>query len=181
MEVFTPNTGQTANLLTGEERAELRGKDNYLQLPNGKMAGSISTGGGGSSGGGSGKKTAKKLDKSAKMDIIKLDDIEVGKTVGAKAQNYDIVDPSTGEIFQFAEGTKIQDSQAFAGKGCKKPLKKEVAEGLAEQIGGKLENWQHCKGNGIIDYYGENRSAEVHWFQESSVGKHKFKIKEWKD
>ena len=74
LEVFTPNTGQTKNLKTGEIRAELRGKDNYLQLPNGKMAGSISTGGGSSSGAGGGK-SAKKVDKSAKSDIIRPEDV----------------------------------------------------------------------------------------------------------
>ena len=56
-----------------------------------------------------------------------------------------------------------------------------MAEGLAEQEGGKPENWQHCKGDGVIDYYGEERAAEVHWFQEETVGKLKFRIKRWKD
>ena len=81
----------------------------------------------------------------------------------------------------FAAGTKIQNSEAFAGKGIKKPLNEDVAEGLAEQFGGKPENWQHCKGNGVLDYFGEERKAEVHWFQEETVGKVKFKVKEWKD
>jgi len=136
---------------------------------------------GGGSSGGAGGKAAKKVDKSQKPDIIKLKDIEIGKSVGAKAKNYDILDPATGEYFNFAEGTKIQNAEVFAGKGCKKPLDRVVAEGLAKQIGGKAENWQHAKGHGIIDYYGEERPAEVHWFQEKSVGKHKFKIKRWED
>lgn len=172
MEVFTPNTGQTKNLKTGEVRA--RG-DGWTKGEKGLFTGSTGSGSGGSSGGG------KKVDKSGKPDIIKLDDIEIGKSVGAKAKNYDILDPETGEYFKFAEGTKIQNAEVFAGKGCKKPLEKEVAEGLAEQIGGKPENWQHSKGHGIIDYYGEERPAEVHWFQEETVGKHKFKIKRWED
>lgn len=135
----------------------------------------------GDKGSGAGGRSAKKVDKSQKPDIIKLKDIEVGKSVGAKAKNYEILDPSTGEYFKFAEGTKIQNAEVFAGKGCKNPLDKAVAEGLAKQIGGKAENWQHAKGHGIIDYYGEERPAEVHWFQEQSVGKHKFKIKRWED
>ena len=135
--------------------------------------------GGDSSSGG--RKSGKNVDKSQKPDIIKLKDIEVGKSIGAKARNYEILDPSTGEYFKFAEGTKIQNAEVFAGKGCKKPLDRAVAEGLAKQIGGKAENWQHAKGHGIIDYYGEERPAEVHWFQEQSVGKHKFKVKRWED
>ena len=176
MDVFTPNTGQTKNLVSGEERAnnvELRIRE-YIQGPDGKMKGSRNVGGGGGS-------PAKSVDKSGKSDIIKLENIEIGRSLGAKAKNYDILDPSTGEYFKFAEGTKIQNAEVFAGKGCKKPLEKEVSEGLSKQIGGKPENWQHAKGHGIIDYYGEERPAEVHWFQENSVGKHKFKIKRWED
>ena len=69
----------------------------------------------------------------------------------------------------------------FAGKGGVKKLSPETMIGLSEQIGGKPSEWQHCKGIGTLDYYGENREAEVHWFQESTVGKHKFKIKKWLD
>lgn len=69
----------------------------------------------------------------------------------------------------------------FAGKDKKTPLDYAVAHGLAEQEGGKPENCQHAKGIGCLDYYGEERSAEVHWFQEESVGKCKFKVKKWLD
>ena len=48
-------------------------------------------------------------------------------------------------------------------------------------FGGEPDEWQHCKGIGTIDYHGEEIDAEVHWFQEPSVGKHKFKIKKWED
>lgn len=179
MEVFTPNTGQTTAL--GEVRAR-----NYKRDSLGRFAGNGGGGGGNiasmtklySNGGA---KPKEKVDKSAKSDIIELKDIEIGKSVGAKSKNYDILDPATGEYFHFAEGSKIQNAQVFAGKGCKKPLEKVVSEGLAQQIGGKPEKWQHAKGHGVIDFYGEERKAEVHWFQEESVGKHKFKIKEWED
>ena len=108
-------------------------------------------------------------------------EIHIGRSVGAKAANYDIVEPDTGEVFRFAEGTRILDAHAFAGKGTKRPLHKGVAEGLSEQLGGKPENWRHMKGHGTIDYYGEERPAEVHWFEEETVGRVKFKIKRWED
>lgn len=108
-----------------------------------------------------------------------IEDTYIHKSVGAKARNYSILDPLSGERFQFSEGTRIRNSQVFAGKGGVKKLRPEVAEGLSEQIGGKPERWQHCKGIGTIDYYGEDVDAEVHWFQEESVGKHRFKIKKW--
>lgn len=155
-----------------QEWLEIRAR-HWIKGDHGYFAGSYSTGGGAGA-----KKT---VDKAGESGIIKLEDIEIGRSVGAKAKNYDILDPATGEYFNFAEGTKIQNAEVFAGKGCKKPLDKEVAEGLANQIGGKAENWQHAKGHSIIDYHGEERPAEVHWFQEKSVGKHKFKIKRWED
>lgn len=54
---------------------------------------------------------------------------------------------------------------------------------MTEQYGGKTSEWQHAKGYGtLIDPdTGEELSAEVHWFQEKSVGKVKFKVKEWLD
>jgi hypothetical protein len=41
------------------------------------------------------------------------------------------------------------------------------------------QKWQHAKGIGVIDCDGEEIKAEVHWFQEESVGKVKFKVKRW--
>lgn len=118
---------------------------------------------------------------SGENGILKLPDIEIAKSVGAKSKNYDILDPASGEYFHFAEGSRIQNAEVFAGKGTKHPLQESVAQGLAEQIGGQKENWQHCKGNAVIDYHSEERPAEVHWFFEKSVGKVKFKIKRWLD
>lgn len=112
-------------------------------------------------------------------DRIPLEDTKIYRSVGAKVRNYNIEDKKTGEIFHFVEGTKIQNSQVFAGKGTSHPLHEETALGLCEEIGGTPSKWQHCKGNGVVDFYGEEREAEVHWFQEETVGKHKFKIKEW--
>lgn len=110
-----------------------------------------------------------------------LPDIQIGKSVGAKSQNYDILDPSSGEYFRFAEGSRIRNVEVFAGFGSKRPLRREVAEGLQEQIGGSAEKWQHCKGYGVIDCLDEDRPAEVHWFQEETIGKVKFKVKRWLD
>lgn len=119
----------------------------------------------------------KRVAKSGKSG--KLEDINIHRSLGARALNYSVLDPLSGEKFSFVEGTRIKNPKVFAGKGGTKPLNPEVVEGLSEQIGGKPENWQHCKGIGTINFYGEDLNAEVHWFQEESVGKHRFKIKEW--
>lgn len=104
--------------------------------------------------------------------------IRIGRSIGAKAKNYVVVDKSTGEEYYFVEGTRTQNSQVFAGKGGVKPLHEEVAQGLAAEFGGKPEDWQHCKGKGWLDVDGESVKAEVHWFQNGSE-KVKFKVKRW--
>lgn len=106
------------------------------------------------------------------------DNIRIGRSVGAKAKNYVVVDKSTGEEYYFVEGTRTQNAQVFAGKGGVKPLREEVAQGLAAEFGGKPEEWQHCKAQGWLDVNGEAVKAEVHWFQNGSE-KVKFKVKRW--
>lgn len=120
------------------------------------------------------------LENSQKSSTIVADANRKHNT-NAKSSNYDVLDPASGEYFHFAEGSRIRNPQVFAGYLGRKPLDPGVADGLAEQIGGLPERWQHCKGTGTIDYYGEEIDAEVHWFQEQSVGKHKFKIKKWEE
>ena len=104
--------------------------------------------------------------------------IRIGRSVGAKAKNYVVVDKSTGEEYYFVEGTRTQNAQVFAGKGGVKPLREEVAQGLSDEFGGKPEDWQHCKAKGWLDVDGEAVKAEVHWFQNGSE-KVKFKVKRW--
>ena len=100
---------------------------------------------------------------------LKLDDIHIHRSVGAKAKNYDIMDLKTGEKFQLAEGTSLQNVEVFAGKGVKTPYRK--ASVFAAKYGGKESDWQHVKGRGVIDYYGESRKAEIHWSQCAGIGK----------
>lgn len=121
------------------------------------------------------------LANNSKSDTIKIEDTTIFRTLSARAKNYDVEDKGTGSIYKFVEGTKIQNSEVFAGYKTRHPLNEEVAKGLAEQIGGAPEKWQHCKGIGVLDVDGEYVKAEVHWFQEESVGKHKFKVKVWLD
>lgn len=106
-------------------------------------------------------------------------DIIIGRSVGAKARNYEVMDLDTGEMFHFAEGTKIQDVEVFAGKGVKSPFRK--AEKYANRYGGKPEDWQHAKGFCVLATPEGDREAEVHWVQCSGVGKFEFFVKEWLD
>jgi len=45
------------------------------------------------------------------------------------------------------------------------------------EYGGKADEWQKVKGIGYVDYYGESLKAELHWYQEPTVGKLLWKIK----
>ena len=116
--------------------------------------------------------------KRAAYAAKRLEDIEIGQSVGAKAKNYIVIDKSTGQEYYFVEGTRLQNAQVFAGKGGTKPLREEVSKGLAEEFGGSPDEWQHCKAKGWLDVDGEQIRAEVHWFQNGST-KVKFKVKKW--
>ena len=109
--------------------------------------------------------------------LLKLDDISIYHSLSAKAQNYDVLDLRTGEKFRFVEGTKIQNVQAFAGKGTKTPYRN--AEEFAERYGGQAADWQHVKGFGWLRTDDGDFYAEVHWSQCEEVGKVEFFVKEW--
>lgn len=111
----------------------------------------------------------------------KADGFIIPRSLGAKARNYDVIDPSTGVIYQFVEGTRVTNQTVFAGSGTKRQLKEEVVEGLIREFGGSPSKWQHAKGNGVLNDNGEERTAEVHWFQEETIGRVKFKLKRWLD
>ena len=121
--------------------------------------------------------------KAMQTDTIKLKDTYIVKKLSAKGKNYKVVDKTTGVEYEFSPGTRIQDSEVFAGKGTRHPLHEGVAEGLTEQYGGRVSDWQHAKGFGTLldPDTGEELEAEVHWFQAKDVGKVKFKVKEWLD
>ena len=121
--------------------------------------------------------------KAMETDTIPVKDIKIPKSVGAKFKNYKVVDKTTGIEYEFAPGTRIQNGEVFAGKGTRHPLHEGVAEGLSKEFGGTPSKWQHAKGFGVLqdEETGEELQAEVHWFQEETVGKVKFKVKRWLD
>lgn len=182
-EVYTPNTNASANMNrlgdiggNGEDRAEKLEIRTPVFGDGHRIIDNVGSGSGGSA-----NASENGVDKAGGSGIITLEDEYIGKSVGAKSKNYDVYDYETNEYFQFAEGTYIQNAEVFAGYGTKTPLDEGVPEGLTKKFGGEVAKWQHSKGHGTIDYYGEERPAEVHWFQEESVGKVKFKVKRWED
>lgn len=63
-------------------------------------------------------------------------EIHIGRSVGAKAANYDIVEPDTGEVFRFAEGrgswTPTLSPEKEQNGRCTKALRKGCPNSLAE-------------------------------------------------
>lgn len=102
----------------------------------------------------------------------------IGKSVGAKAKNHEVYNPSTGENVRLAEGTHITQpkNHVMAGKGRNREI--DEIQGLLDNYGGDALQWTKEKGYGYVeDEYGELRQVELHWYQEPSVGKVKMKIK----
>lgn len=74
-------------------------------------------------------------------------------------------------------GSKITKVYNFAGKGMSRKV--DIEEGLIKRFGGKHGEWQHTTGTGSIIYQGSPRNAEIHWFQEPSVGIRLPRVKRW--
>lgn len=120
------------------------------------------------------RKSADVLEKSVKSSTMKEKDILIHKSVGAKAKNYDIELPNK-EIVHLTEGTRVTNIQTTAGKGREREI--DEIDILVDKWGGKAEEWQKKKGLGYVDYEGESYHAELHWYEEPTAGKHKWKVK----
>ena len=121
----------------------------------------------------------------ATLDIVNgngtmdSDGFWIGRSLGAKAKNYKVLDLETGEYFYFVEGTGLKNVEVFAGPNSRKPYEK--AYKFAEKYGGAINDWQHVKGVGWLETPEGIRLAEVHWSQCAGIGKVEFFVKKWKD
>lgn len=106
-------------------------------------------------------------------------DFEIGKSLGAKAKNYKVMDLQTGKMYSILEGSKVQDTQVFAGKGSK--VEYRNAKKYVERYGGNVKDWQHVKGVAELNTDDGSRKAEIHWSQCKNIGKFEFFIKKWLD
>ena len=110
-------------------------------------------------------------------NILRLPDIQLGRSIGAKWKNYDILLPD-GSIAQLTEGTRITNIEVMAGKGRNRKI--DIIDVLVNKYGGNLNEWQKVKGIGYVDDIdndGESYKAELHWYEEPTVGKVEWKIK----
>jgi hypothetical protein len=103
---------------------------------------------------------------------------EIGRSVGAKAKNYKVYNPITGENMYLTEGTRITQPQnhVIAGKGRERQI--DELPFLIDKWGGDPLEWTKEKGFGYVDdEFGDSHRVELHWYQEPTTGKHKMKIK----
>ena len=103
-----------------------------------------------------------------------LPDIHIFRSLGAMARNYDITLPD-GYIVSLTEGSRITDVEVIAGKGRDRQI--DIIDLLVDKFGGNSSEWQKVKGFGHINYEGESLKAELHWYQEPTVGRVDFKLK----
>lgn len=102
----------------------------------------------------------------------------IGKSVGAKAKNYNVYNPLTGERMPLTEGTYIKQPKdhVIAGKGRNRQI--DQLDFLVESYGGNPLEWTKEKGFGYVDdQYGDSHYVEIHWCQEPTIGKVRMKIK----
>lgn len=90
-----------------------------------------------------------------------------------------IRDPSTGERYNLIDGSHIWNKHVFYGKGCSTPINEDKIDYLLDRYGGEEKEWEKVKGIGDLDYHGEPRRAEIHWYHENSVGEVDHKVKKW--
>lgn len=120
------------------------------------------------------RKSVAKPDDSGIMNVVEI----INRSVGAKAKNYDVFNPITGEIVHLAEGTRITQpkNHVIAGKGRERQI--DCLDWLIDKYGGDPEEWTKEKGFGyVLDEYGEERKVELHWYQNPETGKVEMKIK----
>ena len=102
----------------------------------------------------------------------------IGRSVGAKAKNYKVYNPVTGEDMPLTEGTRITQpkNHVMAGKGRERQI--DELQLLLDKYGGDPLEWTKEKGFGYVDdEYGDSHYVELHWYQEPAAGKVKMKIK----
>lgn len=115
-----------------------------------------------------------RVDNGGENGKIEDDAVPIPRGPGARGMNYDVKLPD-GTYTQFVTGTYITNVKVIAGKGRDRQID-EIYE-LLEGFGGDPLEWQKKKGLGYIEIYGESHRAEVHWYEEPTVGRVKFKVK----
>ncbi len=102
-------------------------------------------------------------------------DVYIPKGVGAKQKNI-LVRLPNGQRVVLTPGSRITKVQTIAGLGRNRKI--DMVDILtAKYPGTDALKWQKKKGIGYVDFDGESYKAELHWYEEPTVGRVEFKIK----
>ena len=102
-------------------------------------------------------------------------DIYIPKGVGAKQKNI-LVKLPNGQRVILTPGSRITNVQTIAGVGRNRQI--DIVDILtAKYPGTDVFQWQKKKGIGYVDFDGESYKAELHWYEEPTVGRVEFKFK----
>lgn len=102
-------------------------------------------------------------------------DIYIPLGVGAKQKDVKVKLP-TGERIALTPGSRITHVQTIAGAGRNRQI--DIVDLLVDKYPGTdPQKWQKKKGVGYVDYDGESYKAELHWYEEPSVGRVEYKVK----
>lgn len=102
-------------------------------------------------------------------------DVQIPKGVGAKQKDI-LVDLPNGDTVRLTPGSRIEKVQTIAGKGRNRKI--DIIDLLTSKYKGtKPDLWQKKKGIGYVEYDGESYRVELHWYEEPTVGRVRFKVK----
>lgn len=113
----------------------------------------------------------------------KIDFFTIGRSVGARALNFNIM-MKDGEFSRFVEGSTVDVLKIFAGKGSKPFRELRVRNRLVDSFGGEPDDWFHASGEGwlFVPKDGKIRRGEVHWMENEIINQRvEFVFKRWRD
>lgn len=115
------------------------------------------------------------LQSTATNGKIKPESFVVPVGVGAKAKDI-LVKLPDGSSVALTKGSRVTNIQTIAGAGRDRQI--DIVDLLVEKYpNSKPELWKKQKGFGYVEFEGESFKAELHWYEESSVGRVKWKLK----
>lgn len=126
-------------------------------------------------------KYTKALTSNSKRGTIVKEDIQILRSLGAKAIYGDIrvVDLKTMQEYSLANNTSLRQVVVFAGKGTEHEYRN--AWKYANKYGGDIDDWQHVKGRGWLETEEGIRPAAIHWSECEGIGPVEFFVKKWLD